>query len=420
MRRNFLIIHRYLGLVMAGFLLVAGLTGSLLVWNDELEAAINPTLFRVPQPEASSIAPYRIDPLELRQLVASHYPEAVVAALPLSRQEGKPLVFFLFSPPDPVTGKEAELAVDQVFVNPYTGAILGARKWGDIGQGLANLMPFIYRLHFSLALGDIGATLFGIVALLWTIDCVVGAYLTFPASRAGTSIRHWATRWWPSWKLRWHGGAYKRYFDLHRAGGLWPWAMLLMLAWSSVAFNMHYVYEPVMRAVFAHQPDEESLPKLANPRLIGKLDWTAARERGRELMAQAAAREGFTVESEEMLVHDAEHGMYRYIVRSSWDLRDQGGQTAIRFDADSGALLGLWLPSGAAAGDTVTSWLTALHMAAVWGLPFRIFVTLLGLAVASLSITGVYVWWRKRQGRMKQGLPATQPTRTQPTQGKIR
>ncbi len=117
-------------------------------------------------------------------------------------------------------------------------------------------------------------------------------------------------------------------------------------------------------------------------------------------MAQAAAREGFVIE------------------RSDRDFREQGGQTAIRFDADSGELLGLWLPSAAAAGDTVTSWLSALHMAAVWGLPFRIFLTLVGLAVASLSITGGYVWWRKRQGRTKQGLSAALPAKTQSILGK--
>ncbi len=278
MRSNIVTVHRYLGLVMAGFLLVAGIIGSLLVWNDELEAAINPTVFRLPLPEPSSLTPYRIDPIELRQNVALQYPEAIVAGLPPTRQEGKPLVFFLFPLPDPVSGKEAALAVDQIFVNPYTGAIVGAREWGDIGQGVANLMLFIYRLHLSLALGEIGATLFGIVALLWTLDCFAGVYLTFPARRTATSIGHWAARWWPAWQLRWQGGTYKRYFGLHRAGGLWPWAMLLVLAWSSVAFNLHEVYDPVMRAVLNHQPNEEGLPRLASPRLVGKLDRTAASE----------------------------------------------------------------------------------------------------------------------------------------------
>ncbi|MGZ7192220.1 PepSY domain-containing protein, partial [Streptococcus pyogenes] len=80
------------------------------------------------------------------------------------------------------------------------------------------------------------------VALLWTLDCFAGAWLTFPAPQrlnAPRPAKPWLSRWAPSWKLRLSSGAYKLNFDLHRAGGLWTWAMLFVLAWSSVAFNLH-------------------------------------------------------------------------------------------------------------------------------------------------------------------------------------
>ncbi len=67
--------HRWVGLLLAGFLCVAGLTGSLLVWNDELDAAINPAMFRTGQP-APGVQP--IDPLELRARMAERYPGALV------------------------------------------------------------------------------------------------------------------------------------------------------------------------------------------------------------------------------------------------------------------------------------------------------------------------------------------------------
>ncbi|WP_438800858.1 PepSY domain-containing protein [Achromobacter pestifer] len=49
--------HRWVGLVIAGFLLVAGLTGALLAWNDELEAMFGPDLFLVAPPAAIPCAP---------------------------------------------------------------------------------------------------------------------------------------------------------------------------------------------------------------------------------------------------------------------------------------------------------------------------------------------------------------------------
>jgi uncharacterized iron-regulated membrane protein len=38
-------------------------------------------------------------------------------------------------------------------------------------------------------------------------------------------------------------------------------------------------------------------------------------------------------------------------------------------------------------------------MANVFGLPYRIFVCILGLVIAMLSVTGVYIWWKKRRAR---------------------
>lgn len=414
-RSLLVLVHRCVGLVLAGFLLIAGLTGALLAWNNELEAAISPGLFIAPPPSSDAAM---LDPLVLRERVQAAYPEALVARVGLETRPGRSLMFRLSALPD--TGAVAELPNDQVFVNPYTGTVLGERKWGDITQGLKNLMPFIYRLHYTLALGTVGSYTLGIVALLWTLDCFVGAYLTFPASQRRparrlsavasvtaasgplpTPARSWFARWWPSWKVRWRGGAYKVNLDLHRAGGLWPWAMLFVLAWSGVGFNLTTVYDPVMKALFAHQPEAAGLSKLSRSKLSPALDWQAARETGRRLMAGQAHAHGFTVLSEDMLVHDPLHGVYRYVVRSSRDILEQGGWTSLVFDADTGEIKGLWLPTGAASGDTIRTWLTSLHMAIVWGMPFKTIMTLIGMGVAMLSVTGVVIWWKKRQGRRR-------------------
>ena len=57
------------------------------------------------------------------------------------------------------------------------------------------------------------------------------------------------------------------------------------------------------------------------------------------------------------------------------------------------------LPTGQRAGNTLTSWLKELHTANLFGLPYKIFVCGLGLAICLLSATGVYIWWRKRLAR---------------------
>lgn len=55
------------------------------------------------------------------------------------------------------------------------------------------------------------------------------------------------------------------------------------------------------------------------------------------------------------------------------------------------------LPIGAASGDTICMWITSLHMAALWGLPFKLLICVPGLAVAMLSVPGAVIWLRKRR-----------------------
>ena len=115
--------------------------------------------------------------------------------------------------------------------------MLGGRKWGALAQGV-NLMPFIYRLHYSLTLETVGQYFMGIVALAWTQDCFVGICLIFPAPARHTRSKRWLSRWWPAWKVRWPGRSYKPSFYLHRAGGLWPWAIHLARGTAATAIYL--------------------------------------------------------------------------------------------------------------------------------------------------------------------------------------
>ncbi|TWT15194.1 PepSY domain-containing protein [Reyranella sp. CPCC 100927] len=383
-RAFWVVTHRFVGLALAGFLVIAGLTGSLLVWNEELDAALNPHLFRVvpPAPDAPML-----DVLVLRDMTAARTAESIRS--------------FWLRPPAPghthIFQPDRE-RVEQIFVDPYTGNILGRRVWDDISEGIGNLMPFLYRLHYALLLGEAGQLIFGIVALLWTLDCFIGAYLTFPPSVPSAPAGAFWSQWAKSWRLRWWGGFYRFNVDVHRAGGLWLWAMLLVLAWSSVAFNLRDVYEPTMRALFAHQQEIER-PALSAPRYDPSLRWPQALTVARHLMANEARQRGFTIAAEDWFLHDPERNVYVYDVRTSLDISERQGKTRIVFDADNGALLHVHLPSGAAAGDTIYSWIATLHQAHIWGLPFRTFMTLMGLVVAALSLTGIVIWWKKREAR---------------------
>jgi uncharacterized iron-regulated membrane protein len=386
-RHFFVFIHRWAGLLMTVFLILVGLTGSLLAFKSDLERLICPRIYATPRP---GVPP--LDLATLAERAEGLVPQGRVVTVYLVESDQALVVFDPRE--DPATGKPYELDFGQLFVDPWSGEELGRRQFGDLSQGLINLMPFIWTLHYTLALGAPGLWVLGIVALVWTIDCFIGFYLTLPVS----SGAFWR-RWKPAWLVKRKAGAYRLNFDLHRAGGLWVWLMLLVFAWSSVMLNLPSVYDWVTGAVFDYRSlPEENTATSPPPNEIPRLDFRTALSTGERLMAEQATKYGFSVQREVMLYRMG--GVYSYFVKSSRDIRDKAGLTYITFDADMGALISLELPTGEHSGNTITYWLRALHMADVFGLPYRIFVCVLGLIITMLSVTGVYIWWKKRKARL--------------------
>jgi uncharacterized iron-regulated membrane protein len=264
-----------------------------------------------------------------------------------------------------------------------------------------NLLDFLWQLHVQLALGHVGGLVLGIVALVWLVDCFVGVYLTLPAragpSAVGATHPAWTARWWPAWKLKWPASPFRLNFDLHRAGGLWTWAFLFMFAWSSGTFNLPAVFHPVNDFLFGPRPIWTAAATL-QAQAVSPVDLRTAHAIARRLMAEQARLHGFVVRRERQLVYVPQGGYHNYGVDGDALF---GGQdtTFIRFDAVRQQVLDLYMPSGLHASVTLVNWLSGLHTAAIWGWPYKAVVCLMGLVISLLSVTGVYLWWKKRQAR---------------------
>ncbi len=379
-------IHRWTGLLMAGFLMLAGLTGSLLAFYHELDEVLNPHFFNttseardnfLPSTELFSIA---------RQYVEPH--GGSISTIPLTRQANHGVMFRVSGIP----------AYDQLFLNPYNGDILGHRRWGDIAQNPGNIMGFIYRLHYSLALpGRLGVLVMGIIALLWTVDHFVALCITLPRSSRRNKAKGFWLRWRKAFRLPWRGGGFT--FQLHRAGGLWLWSLLLVFAWSGVGFNLPQVFKPVMSSVLEFNPDFNKLRDRPLTNTRPQLDYPAALQRAKNLSHTVAERYALDLGWEESLRYAPIYGLYRYRIHSNRDISDRLARTEIIFDGDTGALVAVNLPSGQYAGNTITRWIYALHMGTVFGLGYRIIIALLGIFLCFLCYSGVLIWWKKRCSR---------------------
>lgn len=388
MRSTLVVLHRWAGLFIALFLFVAGLTGAVISWDHELDEWLNPHLF-----EARSSGPAQAS-LALADALETADPRLRVSWLPLAIEPGHALGVSVDPRVDPATGKAFELGFNQLALDPVSGAVQGSRQWGEISLSRENLLPFLYKLHYSLHIPDgfgleLGVLLFGIVAIVWCLDCLVALWLSFPSRRA----------WRKSFAFRWGQGGTKLNFDLHRSGGVWVWALLLVLAVTSVSMNLNVqvmrplveLFSPLSPSPFANRTpvslDEQREPALTRSEVLQRAEAEASRL-GIDLPAGG-------------IFHSAEYDLYGVgFFTLENDHGDGGlGNPWLYLDAQDGHLLGTRIPGAGSAGDVFMQAQFPLHSGRILGLPGRILVSIMGLLVAMLSLTGIVIWLKKRAAR---------------------
>lgn len=409
-RRFLVLIHRYAGLTMALFLIVAGLTGSVLVFCNELDDWLNPEGSRAHARVAVQTRPL-LDPFDLRDRALALVPHARINEVVLESKPGEAFTASLEPCIDPATGHPYRLTFDTLKLNPYTGqevdrTVLLHNQEDFFPLSRSNIIRFVYALHERLALGEIGGWALGITALIWAVDCFVGFYLTLPTRRKRpaepllvvepTIKRGFCSRWKPSWLVKLRASAFRFNFDLHRAFGLWTWLMLFIFAWSSVMFNLPQVYNPVMSLLFEMPPEQNPMPMLSVPRTEPAIDFRTAHAIGQRLMAEQARLHGFKVISEWLLRYDPSTGLFSYDVEGD-DIFAKEQSTGIVFDANNAKVIGLHFHSNRYLGASLGAWLSILHTAKIGGRPYQILVCFMGLVITMLSVTGIYIWLKKHR-----------------------
>lgn len=386
MRRILVVLHRWLGLGMALFLLIAGVTGALIAWERELDAWLNPELY-----QSRSQSSAHLDPLALAARVEHSDPRLVITQLPLQVQAGQTALLSVDGRVDPSTGKAHELGYDQLAVDPATGELQQRREWGKFALDRLHLMPFLYRLHYSLHLPDgfgvnLGIWLMGLCAIVWVVDAFIAIVIAFPSRKS----------WRKSFAFRFGKGAYKLNFDLHRSGGVWTWFLMLALAITAVSMNFSRevvkpivsLFSPLTPSPFDAQATPTAEPAAFDRQRVVELARADAQRRG--IQAPAGA-----------LFHAPRRHLYGVgFFEPGADRGDGGlGNPWLYYDDRTGAPRGAELPGTGSAGDLFMELQFPLHSGRILGVPGRILITILGLGVAMLSVTGIVIWVRKRRAQ---------------------
>jgi len=405
LRPFFGFLHRWVGLAIAGFLVMSGLTGAVISWDHELDDLLNPHLMQA-QSQRPALAP-----LALAQKVEARDPRVLVTFVPLVTEPGESAALGVTGRVDPKTARQIEPGYNQVFLDPATGEELGRRDWGAVWPiTTENFVSFLYVLHYSLHIPEMwgidrwGVWLMGVIALAWTIDCFVGFYLTLPSRGAdgakGKGLGGFWNRWKPAWRIKTKSSPYRINLDIHRAFSLWLWGVLFTVAFTAFSLNLYSeVFFPAISKVsqVTPTPFDQRTPRSDDEPVIAKVGYAQVIE-----TASAEARRRGWTDPAGGVFYSPAFGIYGVAFHQPGGDHGAGGVGVpeLYYDGLDGRLLGDRQPWKGTAADIFVQAQFPLHSGRILGIPGRILMSVTGLVVATLSVTGVVIWLKKRRARV--------------------
>jgi uncharacterized iron-regulated membrane protein len=359
LRNSIFNLHRYISLAAGLIAIVIGLTGSLIVFMPEINQSQLHQQIGAILPKGERLPLESI--LDNVKATYSSYAEMALQRVYLPTKIDDP-----FSVAIAIQGNDWV----EVYVNPYTGKILGDSLHPNAIQ---NLFQIIYKLHTSLKLGDLGVQIVGYVGLLMCIIAITGIVL------------------WPGWrkliagfKIKWDAHPKRLYFDLHKVVGIITAIFLLFTFFTGFAWNLAYV-DPVVRAI-TFSP---SLPELVSKPVSGQSPLPLTQQ---VKTAQLALPDGVVKLINLTADPKAPLSLWMKLPQE----QQQYGASHIYLDQYSGEVLRIENSSKVALGDKILNSFEPLHYGYFGGLPTRIFYVFVGFAPLVLFTTG-FVMWRYRR-----------------------
>jgi uncharacterized iron-regulated membrane protein len=357
-------IHSALGLISGLALVLMGLSGAALVFSSELDQRLYPELHRV-QPGSRTLS---YD--EMFEAARRGHPDAHAVRIRRFPRAAEDSVELQINRMD--EGVE-EWRFE--YVDPYTGRVLGARLGGGKAALGANPLDVLLSLHSSFLLGRRGQAAAAALSLLLLSSVATGlvAYrrhvvkvllfrlpLRLRDRRSGCS-------------------------ELHRIVGVW-----------SVLFNAAAAITGLwmLRSVLDRSSWEAHAPEAPQPALSFSIDEVVANARSEapDFIPRGMRRVGRAGEG--VLFGDQKGRSFLFGEYAS----------EVAFDTRTGAIRRISLINDGALSRKLESMVGPVHFGTWGGAPTQALYLLGGLAPPFLSVTGLFLWWKRSRLR-RRGAP---------------
>jgi uncharacterized iron-regulated membrane protein len=358
-RKWLLRIHLWIGIAFAIPFALLGITGSILVYDQDV----------MEPPRATAVGEVAT-PSAILQAAAAANPDYNAAQLIMPAK-----------PRDPATvrlarkGGERRGLPEQTYVDPVSLAVLAPRE-----SFRTPFIDLVHGLHGSLALGGrTGRPIVGWLGVGMTILGLTGLFL-----------------WWPQ-NGRWHNAVgvskgargWLMHRQLHGTAGIIGWVVFVIVSFTGVSISFPNAFAPAFQTVFGGGPPDR-IPAIAE--VAGVRDIGADRAVALALQAVPDAHlSALTLPA---------NARQAYRVQLAGN-NAMAGAPAINTTVDpyKGEVTSVRDPREYALGDSIMAWQRTIHDGRAFGPVWALLVFVVGLLPPLFAVTGTMMWWLKRRTR---------------------
>lgn len=363
MKKLFGWLHLWLGIISGIVVLIVAGTGSLLVFEEELEHTFRSSFFYVEVPANTPRQP--LD--NLTAYVQRENPKYRVFQIAVEPEANRSIVYILRK------GKVKEIKNQlYVAVDPYTGKIISSLP------GNKRFFSVVLQLHRYLCLGETGKVITGISCAIFTILIITGLILWWP--KRNNRKQRFRVKWGASFKrLNW---------DLHAVFGFYVHIVLFFIAVTGLVWSYKWVNNLLYIAFDGNTKQQ----KIVAPTSL------AVENTGIAYLEQILTKTNERLPYEgRVTIRFAETDSLAISASKENSTRHDNVSDFLYFQAGTGELVKERLYDNESKGTIARRWIYPIHTGSFYGIPTKIIALIAALVAFSLPISGFMIWMGRKK-----------------------
>ncbi len=361
-------IHLWLGLSSGIIVFIIAVTGCLYSFQEEIQNITEEYRFVEKQDK-----PFLL-PSQLEQIARKEIPDKALHAIKYNGSEkSAEAIFFHYEP----------TYYYIVYLNPYSGEVL---EKANMDEGF---FRFILDGHFYLWLPhEIGQVVIATATLIFLVMLISGLILWYPRNKNATKQR---------FRFKWKEGTKwkRKNYDLHNITGFYVFLIALIFAITGLVWGFQWFAYSYYTALggeksLVYEDPISTKTKLALEKPVDKV-WALMQKQ----YPTAKSIEVHPPENDSTSIAanaNPEEGTY-------WKTDYRYFDQYTLEEKEVNHIFGKY--ENAAISDKLMRMNYDLHTGAVFGLAGKIFAFLISLLIASLPVSGFYIWWGRNQKEKK-------------------